>query len=344
VFSGRGLTTIANQDVRAYKLTNASAPPSLVADVGGTNARFSLFSEASGITSVRVLPCERYPGLSDAVRDYLNQVGDPDLNDAVIAIATPVLGDQVQMTNHHWSFSVAATRRALGLRTLLVINDFSALAMSLPFLGEKDLRLLDRHGEVRHGVKAVIGPGTGLGVAGLVPVGSDWEPLASEGGHAAFAPADPLEMEVLRLLWSDFPHVSVERLLSGRGISLLYRTLCKIHGSQPATDDSARIVELAEAGGSETAQETLRMFSGMLGGVAGNVALTFGCTGGLYLGGGVLGKLADAFDVALFRERFVAKGRFAGYLEAIPKLLITAEQPALIGAAQQLKKYLAHRA
>jgi glucokinase len=325
-------------------LTNSFAPPVLVADVGGTNARFALYSESGGIASVRVLPCESYPGLSDAVRDYLNQVGNPGLQDAVIAIATPVLGDQVQMTNHHWSFSVEATRRRLGLRTLLVVNDFSALAMSLPFLEDSDLRRLDRHGELRHGVKAVIGPGTGLGVAGLVPIGSDWEPLASEGGHVTFAPADALEVEVLRLLWNDFPHVSVERLVSGKGICLLYRALCKIGGTPPVTDASAQIVELAKTGASEAAQQTLRMFSGMFGAVAGNIALTFGCTGGLYLGGGVLGKLGDGFDVSLFLERFIAKGRFDGYLEAIPKLLIIADQPALIGAAQQLRKYLAHRA
>jgi glucokinase len=315
--------------------------PRLVADVGGTNARFALSPQPDVFTQVRVLPCAQFPSLADAVEHYLEQTGHPAVADVVIAIATPLLGDEVRMTNHHWSFSIAQTRRQLNLRTLLVINDFSALAMSLPFLPEAELRRLDRHQETRQGVKAVVGPGTGLGVAAVVPTAHGWEPVATEGGHVSLAPASPLEAEVLQLLWKTYAHVSAERLVSGTGIPLLYRSLSSIAGTAPDERgaDAAAVVALAD-GGDPVARQTLALFSKMLGGVAGNVALSFGSTGGLYIGGGVVGKLGRHFDIDAFRERFLSKGRFAAYLEAIPNYLILAEQPAFIGAARQLDQAL----
>jgi glucokinase len=313
---------------------------SLIADIGGTNARFCLATKPDNFTAALALPCADYADLGQAICDYLSRVGAREVRDAVVAMATPVSGDQVIMTNNHWVFSTAATRQSLGLRTLLVINDFSALAMSLPYLGENEIKRIDSDGAIRHGVKAVVGPGTGLGVAGLLPNGSDWLPIPTEGGHVSFSPADALEIEILKVLWRDYTHVSAERLVSGPGLVLLYRALCKIAGTQVLTDDSAKIVELAKTNACKVARQTLEVFSGLLGGVAGNVALTFGCSGGLYLGGGVLGKLGDQFDSAKFRQRFVAKGRFAAYLQAIPNYLIIAENPAFIGAAQYLKKHV----
>jgi len=313
--------------------------PFLVADIGGTNARFGLSTGDPGrFASLLVLACADYAGLSDAIRDYLSRAGNPTVQEAVIAIATPVLGDQVQMTNHHWSFSIEQTREDLGLNTLLVINDFAALAMSLPQLKDSQLRRLDHHREDRAGVKVVLGPGTGLGVAGLVPTDSGWQALSTEGGHVSFSPTNPLELELLTLLWHEHRHISAERLISGPGIALLYRALCKIAGTVPAADDAAQIVELAASGGCKIAQQTTQVFSGLLGGMAGNVALTLGATGGVYLGGGVLGKLGRNFDVEVFCQRFIAKGRFEKYLDAIPRYLIVEEQPALIGAAQALRR------
>jgi glucokinase len=323
----------------AKSIHSTASCPSLIADVGGTNARFCLATTPDDFTAALTLPCADYADLGDAIRDYLSRVGHREVLDAVVALATPVSGDQVIMTNNHWSFSTEATRRALGLRTLSIINDFSALAMSLPYLGETQLERLDSDGEIRHGVKAVIGPGTGLGVAGLVPAGSGWQPMPTEGGHVSFSPADALETEILKLLWTDYTHVSAERLVSGPGLLLLYRALCKIAGVRTLTDDSAGIVELARGNACDACRQTLVVFSGLLGGVAGNVALTLGCSGGLYLGGGVLGKLGDQFDSAKFRQRFVAKGRFVAYLQAIPNYLITAEHPAFIGAVQYLNKH-----
>ncbi len=318
---------------------NSSATPFLVADIGGTNARFALFKgDPGGFASLSVLACDDYPSLTDAIRDYLTRTGNPAVQEAVIAIATPILGDTVRMTNHHWSFSIEQTRRDVRLNTLLVINDFSALAMSLPYLKDSQLRRLDHHREDRAGVKAVLGPGTGLGVAGLVPTDSGWQAIATEGGHASFSPIDALELELLTLLWREHAHVSAERVISGPGIALLYRALCTIAGTLPAADNAAQIVELAASGACKTAQQTMYVFSGMLGALAGNVALTLGATGGVYLGGGVLGKLGATFDVDVFCRRFIDKGRFENYLDAIPRYLIVEEQPALIGAAQALRR------
>jgi glucokinase len=326
--------------------TRSASTLRLIADVGGTNARFALSTQVDTFTDVRVLACAQFPTIVDAVRHYLREAGEPAISDVVIAIATPLLGDEVRMTNHHWSFSIERTRRDLGLRTLLVINDFSALAMSLPFLPDAQLRRLDRHDERRAGVKAVVGPGTGLGVAGLVPIARGWQPVATEGGHATLAPASPLEMEILQVLWKKYTHVSAERVVSGMGIPLLYHALCAIAGTppEPGTDNAASVVALADAATGTPANQTLSVFSKLLGGVAGNVALTFGSTGGLYIGGGVVGKLGHHFDIDGFRERFLGKGRFAAYLEAIPNYLILADQPAFIGAARQLEQHLAEQA
>jgi glucokinase len=313
----------------------------LVADIGGTNARFALADQANRLHALQVLPCAAYASMDSAIRHYLSQVGAPLIQDAVIAIATPIQGDQVKMTNHHWEFSIEATRQLLGFRTLLVVNDFAALAMSLPFLGKEGIVRLDQNGIIREGFKAVIGPGTGLGIAGLIPQPYGWHPLPTEGGHVDFAPNDELEIEILRLLWRDYPHVSPERLVSGPGIALLYQTLRTIAGLSVSAATPAEVVEMALSENCVTATQTLKVFSGLLGSVVGNAALMLNSVGGVYLGGGVIGKLGPTFDVQAFRSRFVAKGRFEKYLDAIPNYLIVSEHPAFIGAVELLSQFLA---
>jgi len=322
-------------------MTNLPNSFFLVADIGGTNARFALADQTNQLHSLLVLPCEEYASMDSAIRHFLSQVGDPVIQDAVIAIATPILGDQVKMTNHHWAFSIEATRQLLGFRTLLVVNDFAALAMSLPFLGKEGISRLDQNGIIREGVKAVIGPGTGLGIAGLIPQTYGWHPLPTEGGHVDFAPNDELEIEILRLLWREYPHVSPERLVSGPGIALLYQTLRTIAGLSGSTATPAEVVEMAVTGSCVNAVKTLKVFSGLLGSVAGNAALMMNSVGGVYVGGGVIGKLGPSFDAQAFRSRFVAKGRFEKYLEAIPNYLIISEYPAFIGAVELLSQFLA---
>jgi len=322
-------------------MTNLPNLHFLVADIGGTNARFALADQTNQLHSLQILPCEAYASMDSAIRHYLSQVGDPVIQDAVIAIATPILGDQVKMTNHHWAFSIEATRQLLGFKTLLVVNDFAALAMSLPFLGKEGVSRLDQNGIIREGVKAVIGPGTGLGIAGLIPQPYGWQPLPTEGGHVDFAPNDQLEIEILRLLWREYPHVSPERLVSGPGIALLYQTLRTIAGLSVSTATPAEVVAMSVSGSCATATQTLKVFSGLLGSVAGNAALMMNSVGGVYLGGGVIGKLGTSFDPLVFRTRFVAKGRFESYLDAIPNYLIVSEHPAFIGAVELLTQFLA---
>ena len=322
-------------------MTNLPNPHFLVADIGGTNARFALADQSNQLHSITVLPCAEYASIDIAIRHFLSLAGNPVIHDAVIAIATPILGDQVKMTNHHWAFSIEATRKLLGFRTLLVVNDFAALAMSLPFLGKEGIQRLDQSGIVREGVKAVIGPGTGLGIAGLIPQPYGWHPMPTEGGHVDFAPNDELEIEILRLLWREYPHVSPERLVSWPGISLLYQTMQAIAGQTVSMATPAEVVEMAISGNCTTAAQALKVFSGLLGSVAGNAALMMNSVGGLYLGGGVLSKLGTSFDPLVFRARFTAKGRFESYLEAIPNYLIVSEQPAFVGAVEMLSQHLA---
>ena len=311
----------------------------LLADIGGTNARFAL-QQGGVIGPVTVLACADYPTLQSAIRHYL---ADRQVQDAGIAIATPITGDAVRMTNHHWQFSIAALRAALGLQTLRVVNDFEALAMAIPSLDSaRDCEQIGAAGTAVDGAPiALVGPGTGLGVAGLVQVQGHWQALAGEGGHASFAPGSELEARILAEVSKHYAHVSAERLLCGSGLVLIYQTLHTLAGSAPEALDSAQITARALSQVDAVCEQTLAAFTGMLGAFCGNVVLTFGSRGGLYLGGGILGKLGAAFDHALFRQRFEAKGRFAGYLAQIPVRLIIHPAPAFLGISALLGRRLA---
>lgn len=322
--------------------------PRLLADIGGTNARFALETAPGLISEARVLACAAQATLADAVRQYLSDVGIVDIRHAAIAIANPVDGDAVRMTNHHWAFSIEAMRRELGLETLLVENDFKALAMSLPTLGPDELVAIGEGSRRAGGVIALVGPGTGLGVAGLVPVlqggRTRWLPLATEGGHVSFAAMDEREAAVLAFARREFAHVSAERLISGPGLVLIQRAVRALHGASEETMLAAEIAHHARERSCAYSIETAELFSGLLGSFAGNVALTLGAQGGVYLGGGVIGGLGPAFDRARFRARFVAKGRFEDYLQRIATIEITASQPALRGISALLADHLARAA
>ena len=318
--------------------------PRLLADIGGTNARFAL-DVGGSIGAVQTLACADYPQFDDAVRAYLAGV-NTRVRHAVIAIANPVDGDTVRMTNHHWAFSIEGARRALGLDTLLVVNDFTALAMSLPMLAHDDLAPIG--GGVAQAGSAIglVGAGTGLGVSGLVPggpqAGGRWIPLSSEGGHVAFSPLDEREMTVLRHAWQRHDHVSAERFVSGPGLVLIREALALSRGmvSDKALTPSD-IVARALAGGDALSFETVECFCGMLGTVAANLAVTLGARGGIYIGGGVVPRLGDYFADSPFRARFEHKGRMSGFTARIPTWVITAPYPALQGASAILRDHLA---
>ena len=313
--------------------------PRLLADIGGTNARFAWQPEAGAEPEcVRVYRCDEHATLLDAARRYLADCERPAPRLGAIGIANPVTGDWLTMTNHHWSFSIAALQAALGLDRLLVMNDFEALARALPVLRPEETQPIGGGDAVPGATRALIGPGTGLGVAGLVPAPPGWLPVAGEGGHVTLSAVTTREDSVIAALQSRFGHASAERALSGPGLVWLHDALCDVDG-MPRTPSlrAADVTQRALAGQDPRCAEVLQLFFAFLGSTAGNLALTFGARGGVYIGGGIVPRLARALAASSFHERFVGKGRFRAYLAAIPVHLICSEQhPALRGAAQAL--------
>ncbi len=320
--------------------------PRLLADIGGTNARFALERGPGRIELVEVLRCADHATLDDALHAYLSLphvAAAGTVRHAAVAIANPVVGDHVRMTNHHWAFSIAAVGRTLGFDTFAVVNDFTALAMALPHLGTGDKRQVGGDAPRPREPIGLVGAGTGLGVSGLVPVpGTEdsWTALRSEGGHATFAPADEIEVDILRFAWKEFGHVSAERLLSGPGIELIYRALCHRHGMTPEPLDAAHITQRGLSGACPLCANVLDVFCAVLGTVAGNLALTLGALGGIYIGGGIVPRLGDRFDRSRFRSRFEDKGRLGAHLAHIPCYVITAAYPAFTGASAILAQRL----
>lgn len=318
--------------------------PRLLADIGGTNARFALETEPGEIAQIRVYPCADYPTIEDVLKKYLKDTKVGGVSHAAIAIANPVDGDHVSMTNFKWAFSIEATRRALGFDTLLVVNDFTALAMALPGLTDAQRVQVGGGSRRQNSVIGLLGPGTGLGVSGLIPADDRWIALGSEGGHATFAPMDEREDIVIQYARKKWPHVSFERVAAGPGIELVYRALAARDKKRVApTIDPAHVVERAHAGDA-LALEAVDCFCGILGTFAGNLAMTLGALGGIYIGGGVVLKLGDLFMRSSFRQRFEAKGRFASYLASVPTYIITAEYPAFLGVSAILAEQLSNRA
>ncbi|WP_374356644.1 glucokinase [Chitinimonas sp.] len=315
--------------------------PRLLADIGGTNVRFALIrAPGAAISDEANLACADYAGPYEAARAYLDPLGITP-RWAAFGIATAVAGDAVKMTNNHWAFSQSALREQLGLARLSVINDFTALALSLPALGEHELQKVGG-GERNPGLPiALLGAGTGLGVSGLIPAHQAgeperWIPLQGEGGHVSFSPFNHKEDEILRFLRLSYGHVSAERLLSGPGLVNLYHALAELNGQQAASLTAAQISQQGVANSCALCREAIDTFCGMLGTAAANLAVTLGARGGLYIGGGIVPKLGDYFAASPFRTRFEQKGRFSNYLAAVPSYVIMASNPALRGTAAAL--------
>ncbi|HAO34359.1 MAG TPA: glucokinase [Candidatus Competibacter sp.] len=318
-------------------MTKQTTPiPDLIADIGGTNARFALALPDGRIEAERILSGADYPDLMQAAGAYLSGVSGPRPRRAAVAVATAISGDWIQFTNSPWSFSTEAARRALGLDRLLILNDFTALALALPRLGADERRAVGGGTAIAHAPIALIGAGTGLGVSGLVWSGQNWLALETEGGHVTFAAADQREWAVSRILQQRFGHVSPERLLSGPGLVNLYSALAELEGWPAEPLAPADITDRGLTGACPHCLEVLELFCGALGTAAGNLAITLGARGGVYIGGGIVPRLGNFFDRSNFRGRFEAKGRFSDYLAAIPTWVITAANPALRGVAAAL--------
>jgi glucokinase len=294
----------------------------LVADIGGTHARFALSDGA--LREIVSLPSKDFAGLADAAKAYLAKVGARPSR-AAFAVAGPVGEGTVTLTNLGWSFSADELSAALGV-TVTLLNDFEALAYAVPHLSASDLVSIgpDVEGEA-NGTVAILGPGTGLGVGGW----SNGHALVTEGGHADFAPADDIEIDILKFLRARFGHVSWERVLSGPGLVNLYDAMGGRESLAPQEIT-------AQVGRDPRCTKVFARFCAILGSAAGDIALTMGARGGVLIAGGILPALREPFAASQFRARFEAKGRFADYLGAIPTRLIVQDHAGLIGAAASL--------
>jgi glucokinase len=314
---------------------NGAAPyPRLLGDIGGTYARLAwVESPGHALGRVAGYDCDAHAGLEAVVARYLGEQQLPSPRAVAIGIATSVLGDEVAMTNRPWRFSIAGLRRRWGSERLLVLNDFAALAHGLPRARADELRTVGGGAALEGEPMALVGPGTGLGVAGLLNTPGGPVPVAGEGGHATLAPADAGEERILSWLRSEFGHVSAERVLSGAGLVNLHRAACVLAGRTYEELSAPAITERAVAGSDAACVETAELFLAFLGGFAGNLALTLGARGSVFIAGGIVPRLLKLIDRSSFRLRFEDKGRFRPYLEAIStRVVLDTTTLALRGA------------
>lgn len=309
----------------------------LVGDVGATNARFGLVSPDGAILHSSIFACDDFTEIGLAIEAYLAGRGNiPMPRRGALAIAAPITGDRIRMTNHPWSFSVAALRDRLGLDQLVAINDFTAVALALPRLSAADRMAVGGGAPVGGRPIAVLGPGSGLGVSGLIPAGAGWLALAGEGGHVTMAPANERESAVLGEMRRRFDRVSAERCLSGPGLVNLYNSLAALDAVPAAPYTAAQIADLDTGARDPLCREATAMFCAMLGTVAGDLVLTLGAQGGLYIAGGIVPRLGARFIDSGFRARFEAKGRMSAYLAAVPSYVVTHPLPAFLGCVATL--------
>jgi glucokinase len=320
--------------------------PFLVADIGGTHTRYGLVTRRDSLTGVYEITQSReffsadHDSFSLSLDTYLESITGDRPRNACIAIAGPVNDDMVELTNLKWQFSVSQLKKRYGFDCLLVINDFAALAYGVPHMAESDLFKIKSGQTDDQGAKVVIGPGTGLGVAALVRTSDGYFPVAGEGGHVAIAPGNDIELDLFKILRQQQQHISAEDLLSGRGLVNLYRGYAKLHQQTANAYSPAEVTQQALTNDDPMCVEALNSFLGLLGSFCGDLALIFGATGGVYLGGGILPKLQPHICDSQFLSRFSNKGLMRKMVKDIGVKLITHNQPAFIGAAAWLNDHL----
>lgn len=313
--------------------------PALIGDIGGTNARLALVTPGE-VTPHDIinLPCADYPGVIDAIQDYLERVGATGENapvEACLAFACPVHAERVKMTNNHWDFMKSDVQQALNLSLFKVINDFTAQALGVPHVDADNLVEVQAGVAQSHSTRLVIGPGTGLGVAGVFPGQHAWIPLPTEGGHVTFAPTDSIERALLDVFLQRYQRVSVERILCGQGLLELYQAHCALNEQTPSCTTPAEVTQAANQGDSIATASLLR-FLKILGDVCGDATLTMGARGGVYLCGGILPRLLEWLPKSELRNSFVNKGRMGAYNADIPVWIVTHPWTGLLGAAEAL--------
>jgi glucokinase len=309
----------------------AIAEAVLLGDVGATNARFAVLVDGvlGPITWIEVAD---HPTFGEAVAHFL-QSHRPDhrIACALLAVAGPVKGERCTFTNCPWTIDGQDMRDRFGFRSVQVVNDFEATALSLPHLAKQDLRSMGGGLAVLGAPMVVLGPGSGLGVAALVPDGAGHVVVPSEGGHATMPANSVREDAVLDFLRQRYGHVSAERVLSGPGIENLYQAIAALDGIAAPPRNAADVTVAALKRACPTSRAALDMFCAMLGGFAGNVALTYGARGGIYIAGGIAPRILDFLTNSEFRRRFEQKGRFTAYLEAIPTQVIVHPAATFLG-------------
>ncbi|MEQ8710946.1 MAG: glucokinase [Rhodospirillales bacterium] len=308
---------------------------SLLGDIGGTNARFTIGLADSGDDHAKTYRCADYPDLASIIETFIASLPDSlKPRNGAICVAGPVKGPTAEMTNLPWSVDADVLRNRFSLEFLFLVNDFTAQALAIPYLGEADLFALDRMEAPAGRAMAVLGPGTGLGVSALVPTPDGrWSPLTTEGGHVTMASRTGEEARVLQVLADRYGHVSAERVVSGQGIENIHKALCQITGTPDPEMSAQQIVDSVLTGTEGLPAQTLNLFCGFLGTVASNLALTIGAQGGVFLAGGILPRMPDLVAASNFRSRFEDKGRFREYLSPIPVRIIMHPYPAFLGLA-----------
>lgn len=312
----------------------------LVGDVGGTNARLALCALESGaISQAKTFSTAEYESLEAVIRVFLDEQKQ-DITAGCIAIACPITDDWVEMTNHDWAFSTKQMKANLGLETLEIINDFTAVSMAIPMLSESDVIQFGGKAAIKDRPIAVYGAGTGLGVAHLVHVDKRWVSLPGEGGHVDFAANSDEEDMILEVLRAELGHVSAERVLSGMGLVNLYRAIVKSDNRVPENLKPKDVSSRALEDSCTDCRRALSLFCVIMGRFGGNLALTLGTFGGVYIAGGIVPRFLEFFKASGFRAAFEDKGRFRDYVMDIPVYMITHDQPGLLGAGAHLRQAL----
>jgi glucokinase len=302
----------------------------LLGDIGATHARFALLSGGE-VSRTQTLMVADYDRIEDAITAYLSEIPRQEQPaSAALAVAGPVTGDRVVMMNSPWGFSIEGVRQHYGWLKLHVINDFAANALGVPLLLSEHLLQIGEGAKVEGAPIAVLGPGTGLGVAALVPSPSGWIVVAGEGGNVTLPALDSREAAIIDILRRQYAHVSAEIVLSGPGLVNLYDALCELAG-KPATPATPEHITNLYPGCDPLCREAVAIFCAMLGTFAGDVALTFGARGGVYIMGGIVPKIYEIFRHSHFRERFEFKGRYRQYLSSVPTYVVTHPFPAFLG-------------
>jgi glucokinase len=324
----------------------------LLADIGGTNARFALkFANQDELSHIRSFPVSDYDTVHAAIQAYLDQAQQQSsqaltLSSAAFAVAAPIHNQCAKLTNGTWVVNAEELRQTLQLNDCMLLNDFEALALSLPHLRADQvrstfpaitLRQKQAQTQAHTGTLLVLGPGTGMGVAALHPCAGKWYPIAGEGGHVNLAPSDDYENELLKIAHRHRNFICAEDFLSGTGLPFLYQCVCELENSPALALSCAEIIQLGLHHENTLCEKSLDVFCAMLGSYAGDLALIYGARSGVYIGGGIVPRLGEYFFNSRFREQFQNKGNFSAYLETIPSYVIQDGMAALYGCAYALE-------